>query len=83
MALNKTAFKAGLKILMNDLRTNTDDPAQATDDYADKLGDLIISLIQSGTITIPSTTVNVTGANSGGPVASTNAAPIIVVNGIT
>lgn len=67
MPLNKTAFKRGLKGLLEDMASRVDDPAQAREDYAEVLSDLIIQLVQSGTVT---GTVTTTGS------ASTQTGPI-------
>lgn len=72
MPLNKTAFKQGLKGLLADMASRTDNTpqgnAQTQDDYADALADLVIALISSGTVT-----GNVTTTGS----ATTQAGPLL------
>ena len=59
MALNKTAFKEGLKGLLEAQALNETSPASAREDYAEALADLIIDLIKTATV---SGTVVTTGS---------------------
>lgn len=59
MALNKTAFKQGLKGLLEAQALNENDPAQAREDFAEELATLVIDLIKTATV---SGTVVTTGS---------------------
>ncbi len=46
--LDKAALKAGIKALTATLYTNTTDPAQAREDYAEGMANLLDAFVKSG-----------------------------------
>lgn len=83
MALNLTKFKSDLK---NDLKTAAEANSkndvtldQALERLANVVADNVDAYIRTMTITIASSLVQVQGS----PSAQTNAAPIVITNGIS
>jgi hypothetical protein len=60
MALNKTALEQGIKVLLADMETRTED---AKPDFAQTLANLIDAFVKSGTVTVAAgITVSTTGS---------------------
>lgn len=88
MPLNLTQFKSDLKeslksVADENLKISPNDPAKALDkameNLANAIADKVDAYIKTMTITIASGLVQVQGS----PSAQTNAAPIIITNGIS
>jgi hypothetical protein len=71
MALETAAFKSGLKTLLDGLFYNTGvTPEQARTTFSNGLGDLLVTLIKSGTPVVPGT--GLTAPGGGGAVTGTS-----------
>lgn len=75
MALSKPTIKAAIKKITTDLNSGDvtkKDPDQVVDDFADKLADVIINAIKSGTVTIAPGAITTTGSAT----TQTNPTPV-------
>ena len=70
MALNKVSLKSGIKSLMEDMFSRTDNTEQAMEDFATELSNLIDAFVKTATVTTPA---GVAVATAGSAVAQTGA----------
>lgn len=79
MALVKGALAKQIEAFIKTQASKTqEDSDAAIKQFAENLEEQVYGSIKSVTITIPTGLINVTGANGGGPVVCTNAAPIVL-----
>jgi hypothetical protein len=79
MALNKANLQNGIETLLTDLYQTTNTSAEAHQEFASRLANLIDNYIKDATITIPAGFLVVVGSAT----TQQNPAPILINNGVS